>query len=359
MDHNTLHSRRGIDESFIALEKQSMLLSAERLLRALCNTGAFAHLGFLFFFLLIDAYWLAAVNVVSVIIWLIAAIQNVRQRHQLCVRLIVLEMVGHALIVTIAMGTHLGFHYYLWPLAALILASPVKSVKKAIIICLVIAVSFICAYLLSRNVEYTYALPELIPYVYSINVILAIVPFIIVMLYLKRISTSSAKRFFIEANTDAMTGAYNRRYIEQLFSSGTSERRRHFEQYMVLICDIEKLSDLNGRFGHEVTDQVINSVHDAIKSNIRDTDVLARWSGEEFLILLTNANYESTQMLAEKIQRSVEQEYVVKDISNLPVMLSFGIGASSTARDFSDVVRMADLDMYQAKAKKLAEKEFD
>ncbi|MFC3120306.1 GGDEF domain-containing protein [Agaribacter flavus] len=359
MEPETLHYRGSIDESFFALERQSLQLSAEKLLRTLCNTGAFAHLGFLFLFLLIDAYWLAAVNVVSVIIWLIAAIQNMRQNQKWCVRLIVFEMVAHALIVTYTMGTYLGFHFYLWPLTALILVSPVKSIKKTITICLFIAIAYLLTYIVSQERPYPYALPELIPYIYSLNVILAIIPFIIVMLYLKRISSSSAKRFFVEANTDPMTGCFNRRYVEQLFKSDDSQRRRNFEQYTVIMCDIDKLSGLNTRFGHQVADQVINAVANAIRDNIRDTDLIARWSGEEFLTLLTNASHETTHNIVQKIQQSLEQDFAVQDMSNIPIDLSFGIASSSGSSNFQHVVNMADVDLYQAKAKKLTEREFE
>lgn len=150
------------------------------------------------------------------------------------------------------------------------------------------------------------------------------------------------------ARYDVLTGLHNRRasndYLDYLFE----QLQRTQQIYTVLLMDIDFFKKVNDSYGHEVGDLVLQSVAKLLPSVLRSTDFVARFGGEEFLVLLPETPLAGAVTLAEKIRLTVADTVIIE---NHPITLSIGVSEVQLRdRDVHDAVRRADQALYAAKA---------
>jgi diguanylate cyclase (GGDEF)-like protein len=146
------------------------------------------------------------------------------------------------------------------------------------------------------------------------------------------------------ARTDPLTGAANRRELEERFDLAAYRASRDGIPFSILIIDLDGFKEVNDRLGHLAGDEVLASMARVIRGRLRPTDLLARWGGDEFIILL-DGNEESARALARRISAAV---CAAPDI---PVGFSSGVAAYRDSDDLTSLTRRADNAMYQAKAR--------
>jgi diguanylate cyclase (GGDEF)-like protein len=154
-----------------------------------------------------------------------------------------------------------------------------------------------------------------------------------------------------EATTDKLTGVANRRaLLVELFNE--VERANRYERPLsVAFVDIDHFKAVNDTYGHAAGDDVLRGVAQAISSNLRATDMVGRYGGEEFMLILTETNVEEGAVLTEKLRTIVATERFAADGQSLSVTISIGIAGGIGARLTSDaLVRDADAAMYSAKS---------
>jgi diguanylate cyclase (GGDEF)-like protein len=95
-----------------------------------------------------------------------------------------------------------------------------------------------------------------------------------------------------------MTGLYNRRYLEEIFKMLTQDRRSH--PITVILADMDGLKQANDRLGHEVGDQLIVAAAKRLSDRCRPTDVIGRWGGDEFIIILPKTSESDGKRMAER-----------------------------------------------------------
>ncbi len=121
-----------------------------------------------------------------------------------------------------------------------------------------------------------------------------------------------------QALTDVLTSIWNRRYFEERYPTELQRARRYHRSLAVLMIDIDSFKSYNDTFGHLVGDQALQAVAQLLKNNLRQSDVLCRYGGEEFVVLLPESDLEHALLAAEKLRRAVAAE-------SLPI--GFGTGA--------------------------------
>ncbi len=154
-----------------------------------------------------------------------------------------------------------------------------------------------------------------------------------------------------EANFDALTGILNRRgYFNAMLSLAYLAKRNKFYS-AVLMIDIDHFKRINDTAGHQTGDVVLKKVADIIKKNIRASDILGRFGGEEFIVFLPQIEKKSIFALAEKIRKAVQEES--KD--NIAVTVSIGGTArkitGKVETDIDELIKQADTYLYEAKRK--------
>lgn len=154
------------------------------------------------------------------------------------------------------------------------------------------------------------------------------------------------KEYETIASTDPLTGLYNRYKFEQLYNSSMlSMKQRHNEMSLIML-DIDHFKKVNDKYGHNVGDSVLIQVAHTILKTLRNIDIVCRWGGEEFIVLLPTASLDNACYLAEKI-RSYVQELEIDVVGN--VSASFGVTQVLETDSMKDAIERADKALYLAK----------
>jgi diguanylate cyclase (GGDEF)-like protein len=152
------------------------------------------------------------------------------------------------------------------------------------------------------------------------------------------------------ARTDPLTGLFNRRFFFELAEKEFSRSSRYHRQLSALILDIDHFKQFNDRYGHLVGDQVLKGVADLMTSALRKVDILGRYGGEEFAILLPETDGKMACKFAERLLSKVANVPIPTDAGELSVQLSIGVaGYEPGTASLHDLVNKADQAMYLAK----------
>jgi two-component system cell cycle response regulator len=149
---------------------------------------------------------------------------------------------------------------------------------------------------------------------------------------------------------DGLTQVFNRRYFEETVEREISRCQRYGRQLSLVMVDIDRFKLINDNFGHLAGDHVLKHVASAIKTRIRREDILSRYGGEEFALLLPEIDVKGAAALAEKIRKLIEKQKFEFDKQEIPVTISAGVAALKTpSYEAADLVRAADTQLYAAK----------
>lgn len=146
--------------------------------------------------------------------------------------------------------------------------------------------------------------------------------------------------------TDYLTNAYNRRYFIEKLESEIERAKRTGRVFSLAMLDLDHFKLINDRFGHSVGDLVLKSIADMIKSRIRNIDCLARWGGEEFMILLIDTPINNTKELLEELRLGISKIKIPGAESFTGSFGAVGFSADDTA---NSIIQKADNMMYEAK----------
>jgi diguanylate cyclase (GGDEF)-like protein len=149
------------------------------------------------------------------------------------------------------------------------------------------------------------------------------------------------------AVTDRLTGLANRRGAEQVAKREIVRVRRFAAPLSFVMFDIDHFKSVNDTHGHGAGDQVLQKIARAIASQLRETDLAARWGGEEFMVVLPNTSLEAAHCCADRIRRAVGT--LTMPVGG-PVTLSGGVAQLLPAEALNEVIARADAQLYRAKA---------
>ncbi len=150
------------------------------------------------------------------------------------------------------------------------------------------------------------------------------------------------------ANKDYLTGSFNRRYFFDVGEAIISKNTRKEKEVAVAILDIDNFKKVNDTYGHDVGDVAIREIAVILNKTLRTSDLVARFGGEEYCILLEDITLEDTKELFEKIRLSFENNTIqIKDLS-LKYTVSFGI-AYGINKNIEEMIKISDEALYEAK----------
>ena len=150
----------------------------------------------------------------------------------------------------------------------------------------------------------------------------------------------------LRATTDRLTGALNRGRIEENAQFELLRFERYGHPVSLLFIDIDHFKEVNDRHGHATGDLVLSGTCDVVRQCMRTTDLLGRWGGEEFLLLLPNTGLTSARLLADRIRNAIQHRHF-GDAGHLTA--SFGVAECQKGESWDALVARADAAMYRAK----------
>ena len=157
------------------------------------------------------------------------------------------------------------------------------------------------------------------------------------------------KRLEIMATKDSLTGINNRHIFEIVSKQTIKMAIRKNEDLSALILDIDHFKKINDSFGHLIGDKVLVNVANILIKHVRDSDLVCRWGGEEFIVLLPNSNSEKTFALAEKIRNAIMSESIQHNGQSINITVSIGVSDYEESESENSFLKRVDKALYKAK----------
>lgn len=161
------------------------------------------------------------------------------------------------------------------------------------------------------------------------------------------------KKILELSNKDSLTDTYNRRFVYEVLSKIIEKGNKNRDLFSVAIIDIDNFKNINDNYGHQVGDEVLVEFTKIVKENLRPDDVLGRYGGEEFIIIVNNADIEKSSKVLERVLANVRKRLSI--FGDYEINLTFSAGVTS-CKELEEVelsidrlVEIADQRMYLAK----------
>ncbi|HEY5315770.1 MAG TPA: GGDEF domain-containing protein [Pirellulales bacterium] len=153
---------------------------------------------------------------------------------------------------------------------------------------------------------------------------------------------SSQLMSFTEVRTDPLTGVSNRRAMDDALASLTAMKHRYEVIFSIAIVDIDHFKSVNDQRGHVAGDQVLQAVAKLMDDTARETDIVTRYGGEEFVVLMPQTELSGACVFGERIRQAIERK--------LSLTVSVGVAEALDSESAEDLLRRADAALYLAKS---------
>ncbi|MDO9003626.1 MAG: diguanylate cyclase [Aquabacterium sp.] len=149
---------------------------------------------------------------------------------------------------------------------------------------------------------------------------------------------------------DELTGLFNRRHMVSVLNAEGQRTDRSQGRFCLCLIDVDHFKAINDEWGHGIGDEVLRSLSNVIAAGLRETDVVARWGGEEFLVLFTETDCEDATVVIERIRLMLSNTVVSSALPELRVTFSAGLTTYQVDESIVATIERADQALYQAKA---------
>ena len=317
------------------------------MVRRVTLVAASVDMAFLLLFLALGSPFLAWINVASIGLYGCAYWCVTRRINTPAIILIWIEVLGHAAVGSMLVGWDSGFHYYL---LMFIPAIVVSSRKGHYVLLGVLLAFYLGLHWASREVGVLQPLSPLglsIVHAFNVAIVFGMASYTARFYYA---TVRRAERKLVEAATrDPLTGLANRRHFLALASHEMARVGRTGEPLALIIADIDRFKSINDQHGHDMGDQVLRQVAATLVRVCREQDTVARWGGEEFLVLLPGASEAAAAATAERLRAAMVATDPADAGPPIAITLSFGVAVLGKDEDLSRAIARADGALYRSK----------
>lgn len=320
------------------------------------------HIIYEFVFLYMKQNILIFYNIISIIVFSLG-IFFLKKNDKYAVLACFLEVDIFCMLTTIELGWSYGFQNWLIVSCILALSIPFKNRVEFYLIAFMNGVTYTALYIIVELNILNNSL-NMIDIFFSITNVMGLFCIIFLAESVFRWSTA-VETFFLQreieemkniVEEDELTKLLTRRKMNEILESKKCELHKVGEEFFIAFADIDDFKYINDNYGHIVGDEILTLVSKILKNELRKDDMVARWGGEEFLILLTNGRnttgglnndfaFSVLNRLREKIQNT-KMNYEGDDIS---VTMTFGGVSSLYFNSIEDMIKIADEKMYEGK----------
>ena len=154
------------------------------------------------------------------------------------------------------------------------------------------------------------------------------------------------------AMNDSLTRIRNRRAMQNLLDFEMHRVETDVRDFSVILLDVDHFKNINDSYGHDIGDIVLRWMAQTLQSALRLQDIVARWGGEEFLVLLPDTNLQEGLEIAERLRTLISESWVIGTPYKLQISFSAGVANSKSSRNVSELCKVADQALYIAKEKR-------
>lgn len=166
----------------------------------------------------------------------------------------------------------------------------------------------------------------------------------------KLVEVSTFDNVFQKSIYDNLTGLFNRAYFDETLEQQLSSASRYHSNVSILFLDVDNFKNINDTYGHQTGDYALQNIAEIIEYEKRDSDIAARFGGEEFVLLMPHTGTINALVLAERIRTKVAEQVIEADGHSFSVTISGGLASFPVdALDSDSLLKLADSAVYQAK----------
>lgn len=253
--------------------------------------------------------------------------------------------------VALRFGSGINFHFKLLAIVPLIAVSGRISLRVKWIVIVLFTAGMIW---LDHRVTMTPNSPLLNPliaaFMRALNYGIPILTMAALVLHYFQLVAQQQALLEKHATTDPLTGLMNRRRLREVWALAEAEGRRGSHPLTLVLCDVDRFKALNDTYGHEVGDEVLRKLGQVLRREVRLTDSVCRWGGEEFLLLLPHADSVQAMATANRIRENIASTTMNAGPHTLNITITMGVATLKDDEKFEAAVHRADVALYAGKA---------
>jgi diguanylate cyclase (GGDEF)-like protein len=322
----------------------------------LCIAAGFAglaHILLLGFFAVANVLVMVGINIVSILIYALCLFLTFRRHYTITGLLISLEIVTFTAITMLVTGFFTYFIFYYVLVIILQIIIPYGRPWMRVGVCVLIFALLLCQVHIERDYLPPYPLGNYYIVLSSFNIVIslfAVAAELFVSTYVKgfiaRLRAKHTAELESLAHSDTLTGLYNRRYAELCFERIREETPPR--DWCIAMLDIDFFKTINDTHGHAAGDLALIELAGLLKTTLRSSDLIFRWGGEEFLIVLATRNCEIAARVLENIRRKVESLRTCYDDLCLQFTVTIGVCPLDLER-IEESIATCDARLYEGK----------
>ncbi len=312
--------------------------------------GLAAHVIFLVVVAFLGAELLAWFDAAGIVLYAVCVELARRDVQRLAAMVIQTEVLVHSALAVGVLGWDSGFQYYIFCLIPLTIILPRGSTARGVAFLVLCALLYVGLNLGARVMTPLHQVDaEALGALRAFNIAgtFAILSYLVLML--RRAIITVEGRLTDIANTDLLSGLFTRRHGLHLVEREMEHAERNGTPLAFALADIDGFKQVNDRHGHELGDHVVAAIGQRMRAGVRKDDMVARWGGDEFLLILPGVDGASARATAERVQQSVSTDPIRVSDLEIRVGMSFGITEYSPGETVEACIRAADAALYEGK----------
>jgi len=161
--------------------------------------------------------------------------------------------------------------------------------------------------------------------------------------------SAALKKLALDNETDPLTGLFNRRAFLERLENEAMRFKRNQKPFSILFGDIDLFKNINDTYGHSAGDAVLVNISNILNTEKREIDQVARWGGEEFLVLLPETNLKGAVLSGNKMRKSISAKPIIHEGKEIHATMSFGVNEYNGEASIEKTIDLADQRLYLAK----------
>ena len=321
-----------------------------RVLKVLIVTAGLVHLGFIGLFAWAGVPSLSHLNVASVLIYGLAWRLTQQGRLVWAMWLMVGEVLVHGSLVVACIGWESGFHSYIVLIIPVAIVAPVYEVRLRVAMALALALLYLGLDLACRG-----ATPPLhvdkavLDVLHHFNTLGTMAILALMASVYSGMVASTEARLHDLACTDALTQLRNRHFAMEVLRHEAAVFARGGRPLSLAICDIDGFKGINDGHGHAAGDKVLQAVAEVLRAGVREIDHVARWGGEEFLLLLPSTDEDEAMRVCERLRAAVHALRSQGSPRMAEVSVTVGVAVLQHHERVDQALQRADRALYEGK----------
>ena len=311
------------------------------------------HVLFGIYFAYIGIYAMAVLNVFDVVVYIITFFVNKAGKTRLASFMLMIKIMFFSLSATFLLGTSVNSHWFILiaALPAVLYLDFTKTQKACIVIATPMLINFQMFFQFLHPPLFDMYNNVFLQFLF-INIIVFSIIFVVGLNFFitQRVAAMQSKEiadFKHMSNIDPLTELNNRRYAGQFFEKLDEDSQNM--PYLFCLMDIDNFKSINDTYGHNIGDVVLAAVADILRQNTRQSDLVCRWGGEEFLVVFLKCDEKIGRKLLEKIRKAVEDEIIKTESGEISITITCGASVLTDSNDIEAVLEICDKNLYEGK----------